>query len=134
MKRYDANKTPEPAEWLNLDELKQIALVTDYHVRLREKTPNLQIHAVIHVTVENQLAEEIRTVREALERLMAEGVDRHEAIHAIGSVLIVHLSKLIRREHTAQNPHEEYFKDLQSLTKRSWIESTSEPLDEPQDP
>ncbi len=125
MTEYDARKAPEPPEWLALDEREQIELATAYHRRRRAELPNLHVHAVIHVTVENQLAEEIKIVSETLERLMAEGLDRHEAIHAIGSVLVQHLWKLMRQEATEPNPHEQYFKDLQSLTKGSWMKSMS---------
>jgi hypothetical protein len=125
MRRYDAAKRPIPAEWLALDESEQVNLVTAYHRQTREELPNPQVHVVIHVTVENQLAEEIKTVCEALDRLVAEGLDRHEAIHAIGSVLVQHLYKLMKQESTGPNPHEEYFEDLKSLTKKSWLESMS---------
>jgi hypothetical protein len=44
---------------------------------------------VIHTVVENQLAlEDQAIVRETLARMISEGLARHEAIHAIGSVLI----------------------------------------------
>jgi hypothetical protein len=40
-----------------------------------------------HVVVENQVAlGEATSVPEALDRLINEGLDRHDAVHAVGSV------------------------------------------------
>jgi len=47
------------------------------------------MHGVAHVIVENQVAAGDSTVVPVtLARLMREGLDRHDAIHAIGSVLM----------------------------------------------
>jgi hypothetical protein len=47
-----------------------------------------EAHAAFHVVIENQIAMGDETpAREALDRLMAEGLSRHEAVHALGSVL-----------------------------------------------
>ncbi|MGY4511289.1 hypothetical protein [Bradyrhizobium sp. USDA 3650] len=46
------------------------------------------MHAVIHAVVESQIADRELPVRAAAQRLMSEGLDRHEAIHAIRSVLV----------------------------------------------
>jgi hypothetical protein len=87
MKNYYPLRDPNSTEWLNLDEQERIGLVTDYHRKKRIELPNRMVHAAFHTAVENQLAEGIPDVRDALTRLMGEGLDRHEAIHAIGSVL-----------------------------------------------
>jgi hypothetical protein len=49
--------------------------------------PNLELHAVLHCTIENQvaLADETRASA-SLKRLMREGLSRHDAIHAIANV------------------------------------------------
>ena len=93
---YQPDKSPEPDKWLALDEAERVALIQAYHRRTRVKIPNPQIHATIHLIVENQLAEGLEVVRETLDRLRAEGLDRHEAIHAIGWVPIQHLSNLMQ--------------------------------------
>ena len=86
--RYDPMRSPICGEWTALDEGEQIAFVSDYHCRSRIKVPNLRVHAAMHVAVENQvLMGDATPVADALERLTAEGLDRHEAIHAIASVL-----------------------------------------------
>jgi hypothetical protein len=48
----------------------------------------VKLHAVMHVIIENQVAlgDEVPAQR-TLRRLMAEGLDRHQGIHAISSVL-----------------------------------------------
>jgi hypothetical protein len=49
---------------------------------------NDRIGATVHVIVENQVAlGDAFPAKAVLIRLMNEGLDRHEAIHAIGSVL-----------------------------------------------
>jgi hypothetical protein len=53
---------------------------------------------------------------------MAEGLDRHEAIHAIGSVLIGHVRDLMREGASTPDPNGPYVKALRTLTAHSWIE------------
>jgi hypothetical protein len=53
---YDPNVALSAADWLALDEDERIELVSSYHRRRKIKLPNSQLHAVIHVVVENQLA------------------------------------------------------------------------------
>ncbi len=121
MKRYDALKAPDSAAWLALDELERISRVADYHRRLKIRLPNLQVHAAIHVIVENQLADAaLLVVRETLQRLMAGGLDRHDAIHAIGSVLAEHLHSAMTGNSTAEFGNEAYFASLKTLTRESW--------------
>jgi len=120
MKSYNPEQAPEPEEWLASDEAQRIELVSAYHRRTREKLPNLRLHAAFHAVVENQLAEGIEVVRETLERLLAEGLDRHSGIHAIGSALAEHLSNLMRKGGKGPDPNEEYFRRLRSLTATSW--------------
>jgi hypothetical protein len=104
-----------------LDEQERIVLVEAYHLDAAVKLPNLKVHAIMHVVVENQIAEgDARPVRRKAEELMAEGLDRHDAIHAIGSVLIVHLSNLMRGARSGADPNEAYFAALERLTADSW--------------
>jgi hypothetical protein len=86
--QYDPHEHTDSDAWLALDESERMRLVERYHRRQRIRLPNETIHAVIHVIVENQVAigDEF-PVRAVLHRLIKEGLDRHEAIHAIGSVL-----------------------------------------------
>src|SRR4051794_28901704 len=87
--RYDADDKPRPQTWLELDETERVGLVVDYHRRAGVQLDSLELHAVTHVVVENQVAlGDATAVPATLSRLMDEGLDRHEAIHAIGSVLM----------------------------------------------
>ena len=50
--------------------------------------PDARMHALMHVIVENQLASgDPREVRATLEQLCGAGLTRHEALHAVGSVM-----------------------------------------------
>ena len=93
MDSYDPDTTPIGPDWLNLDEGERIELVSSYHRRTKVRLPNSQLHAVIHVIIENQLALEEEAVVKALTRLQDEGLSRHDALHAIGSVLRPALSR-----------------------------------------
>ena len=87
MMKYDPDRTPNPEAWLVLGEGERIEQVFAYHRRLPAKLPNARLHAAFHVVVESQLAAGVEVVRQTLGRLKAEGLDRHEAMHAVGSVL-----------------------------------------------
>ncbi len=125
MKTYDPETAPDPVEWLGLEESERVILVASFHRRTKIPLPDLQIHAAIHSVVENQLAEELQTVRETLERLKAEGLSRHDAIHAVGSVLVEHLNRLIRDKAASADAVESYFQELRSLTAERWLNKGS---------
>jgi hypothetical protein len=120
VKRYDPDTAPPPAQWLALDEQGRIMLAERYHRRAGIPLPNAKAHATIHVIVENQLALALAAVVETLERLRAEGLDRHEAIHAIGSVLAEHLVHLMRDEPGPGDPNIAYEAALRDLTAERW--------------
>ena len=93
MKRYDPEIPPNPEEWLQLDEAERLLVVERYHRDARIPLPKSarHVHAVFHVSVENQLAANDEPIIRALSRLRAEGLSRHDAIHAIGSVVAAHV-------------------------------------------
>ena len=53
------------------------------------------MHASIHVVVQNQLALGVDVVSSTFDRLMCQGLDRHETIHAIGAVLAENIYSLL---------------------------------------
>ena len=114
--------TPLPARaWLSLDEGERIGLVSAHHQRNDISLPNAELHAVIHVVVENQLAMGESTVVETLERLQKEGLSRHDAVHAIGSVLAEDLYTLMQEQTgPADATYQKYLNRLQQLTAQSW--------------
>ena len=117
MKRYDPLQAPEPEEWLSLDESERIRLAAEYHRRARIRLPNIKVHAVFHVIAENQIAlgDEI-PVRRTSVRLMEEGLDRHEAIHAIGLALSEHIYDLVHGAVAKTDPNQPYYEALARLT------------------
>jgi hypothetical protein len=127
MKSYDPLKAPDPQQWLSLDERQRIALVRDYHRRKRIRVPNEQVHAAAHIIVENQIALGDETpVRRTMQRLMTEGLDRHEAVHAVGMVLMEHIFDLVKGEKPpppGADPNAPYFATLERLTADQWRRS-----------
>jgi hypothetical protein len=87
MKSYQPDAAPNPADWLALDELERIRLVEIYHRKSHVKLPKPKAHAAVHAMVENQIAGNHEPVLRAMARLMEGGLSRHEAVHAVGSVL-----------------------------------------------
>jgi hypothetical protein len=124
MQRYDPLEAPDAREWLALDEDERLALVRDYHKRARIRLPNLAMHAIAHAIVENQIAlgDETAAQRTAA-RLMKEGLDRHEAIHAIASVLMGRLFELVKAPDTADEPNAGDDDELDRLTAEGWRRS-----------
>lgn len=118
--RYDPARPVNAEEWSQLDEGEQIELVAEYHLRSRIRLPNLRLHAGLHVTVENQVLLGKETpVATTLQRLMGEGLDRHDAIHAIASVL----SGVMYDELTRKNAGDlkaAYYSEVNRLTAEGW--------------
>jgi len=122
--RYDPLRAPDPDQWLALDEHDRIARVSAYHKRAGIELPNVQVHAMLHVTVENQIALGDETpVRNKARQLMAQGLDRHDAIHAIASVLIKHMADMMRDPEATDDPNRRYYAALNRLNARKWLRS-----------
>ena len=126
--RYDPDRELDAKAWLELDEGERAILVEDYHRRARIKLPNVKVHAALHAVVENQIAlGGDYPVAETLERLMGEGLDRHDAVHAIGSVLVEHLFEIMQGR-GGGGINEAYVRDLARLTAKKWrSEAPKEP-------
>jgi hypothetical protein len=121
---YDPLVAPDPDEWLALEEEERIEMVLDFHRRARIRLPRARVHAVFHTVVENQIAEgDALPVRRTLERLMDEGLDRHDAIHAIGAVLIGHMNDLMKAGEVQGDPNLAYYAELERLTAEEWRRS-----------
>ena len=121
MDSYNPDLSPTPADWLQTDEGERIGLVSSYHRRKKIKLPNPRLHAVIHVVVENQLALREEVVLKTLARLQGEGLGRHDALHAIGSVLAEDLYTLMQEGDSSSGEiYQRYLERLQRLTAKSW--------------
>lgn len=88
MSHYDPEIAPAPKDWLALDEGERISAVKNFHVASRIKLPDAIAHATFHTIVENQIAEGFEPSKRAVARLQSEGLSRHDAIHAIASVIV----------------------------------------------
>ncbi len=119
MAYYDPDRAPDPRDWLAMNEQERIEAAETYH-RIRGITvPNAHMHAVFHAVVENQLAEGIPEVEDALDRLVREGLDRHEALHAIGYALAQHLHGAMKSA-SPSDPNSAYLRALKNLTAAKW--------------
>jgi hypothetical protein len=124
MQRYDPLKAPDPQEWLALDEQERIAFAREYHRRARIRVPNETAHATAHAVVESQIAHGDETpARRTAARLMNEGLDRHEAVHAIGMVLFEFMFDLMNAPESPADPNAPYFAALERLTAEEWRRS-----------
>ena len=123
--RYDPDRSPDTAWWSTLPEEEQIDLVLEHHRRAGIQLPNANLHAVTHVVVENQvLLRDETPVASTLERLMSEGLPRHDAIHAIGSVLAPVILDILKGE-IRSDPNLVYYQRLRDLTAEGWISEFS---------
>ena len=120
---YDPNHAPDPPAWLALDEEVRIAQAVVFHKQRRMRMPGLKAHATFHSIVENQIAEGMDSVQRAVPRLIAQGLSRHDAIHAIGWVLAQHLHELM----TSDQPDEpgvanaRYVAQVERLQAQDWL-------------
>ena len=119
---YDPAVAPNPVAWLKLDEDKRISMVLKYHRDNRLSAPRPEVHAALHVIVENQIALGHDSVVRALARLRSQGCSRHEALHATGSVLIMYINDLLKPDAGMPTDleHKKYSEELDQLTLDSW--------------
>ena len=78
-----------------------------------------ELHALIHVVVENQLAMGVDPVLATLSKLTRQGLKRHEAIHAIGAVLSDDIFDLLQSNKETWHKNR-YRKRLDKLTAKRW--------------
>jgi hypothetical protein len=118
---YDADRAPDPSAWTAAPEDERLAAVEVHHRALSSAhppTPKPRLHAAIHLVVENQLAAGAPPeARRALDRLVRGGLARHEAVHAIASVVAdaAHGALSGGRFDPAQ-----YARALDALTAEGW--------------
>ncbi len=116
MRAYDPLNAPDPDDWQSMGEDERMMLVMEHHREAGVELPNEQVHAVVHVVVENQVAlGDEMSAQATLKRLIREGLDRHEAIHAVGSVLMDFVQELLGDD-AALEANERYNEELRKLT------------------
>jgi hypothetical protein len=124
MHAYDPGEHPSASEWLELTELRRIELIEAFHVNQGTDLPSLRAHAAIHCAVENQIAENFEPTVQAIARLCAEGLSRHDAIHAVGSVVAEHIFEVLKAPGPG-NPgmmNEQMAKDIDCISAKRWRE------------
>ena len=122
---YDPLRKVDPEAWNAIDESERLAAVVRYHKRKRIRMPNVNVHAAIHTAVENQIAEgDAFPAKAALARLMNEGLDRHEAVHAIGSVVAGEIFRVIKEK--MPSDQDDFKRRIEQLTAESWRKQFSD--------
>jgi hypothetical protein len=121
MQSYDPATAPNSREWLSIDEAERIELVRQYHEDHGDYGESLEMHAGIHAVVETQIAMDIAEVRKTLQRLRKQGLNRHDAIHAIGTVLAEHMHALVTSDETPTgDANEKYYEQLSKFNVSAW--------------
>ena len=120
---YDPDVAPNPQLWLRLDEGERIQRVVQYHEAKRVKLPNLRMHATMHSIAENQIAEGLPSVIRTMTRLQEQGLSRHDAIHAVASVVTEMIFDVLKPPRVGGRAFSqtEYDAKLDRLTAESWL-------------
>ena len=119
---YNPSKDIDPELWLACDEGRRIALIEIYHEEAGMEAPNMSLHAVFHNIIETQIALGDKTpVAAKFAQLRKEGLDRHEAIHALASVCAAFMYDISTGSDVAsENASTAYFDAIRELTKEKW--------------
>jgi hypothetical protein len=128
---YDPETSPDPALWLATDELELEDVIMQYCMANEADLPDVYMHAHFHMTVENQVAmgDEIPVAGE-FRRLMADGLSRHEAVHAVGWVLSKHMFGIVRNKEKGTDLDLKYYEKLKNFTVAQWHEEAAEAEEE----
>jgi hypothetical protein len=126
VKSYNPLKSPNRSEWLALSETERIELIHDHHTEQGERVDRLTAHCGIHATIETQMALDTPQVRATLGRLRKQGLNRHDAIHAIGFVLAEHMQNLIASTPEGLDPNEDYYEKLSKFNAPDWLETAGD--------
>jgi hypothetical protein len=118
---YDLDGGKHQEFWSEIDDDERNEIVQKAHLRGRHPWgASLHLHAAMHVVVENQIAlGEPPIVRATVERFRKAGVPRHEAIHAVGSVLAQQVFETQRRLRPI--PAGAYERNVAALDPKEWM-------------
>jgi len=122
--RYEPNEPVDASQWLALDEGERQRIVERHHKNSGGVLPSPRMHSIVHTAIETQLAEGHPAAVRTLARMLAEGLDRHDAVHAVGSVFAKHLLAVMKH----QRPFDDraYAVDLDALSAERWIAESQE--------
>ncbi len=120
---YNPLIEPNKDEWLESSEYDRIDAVREFHENSDddkfEENDALSIHSTLHVIVENQLAMGVELIPETIAKLTRQGLDRHEAIHAIGAIISEDIFYIVRGVKTDFSP-KQYRRKLEKITAKRW--------------
>jgi len=127
MDSYNPEHAPVGNEWLEIDEDERLTLVEQYHRDARIRLPKSarRVHATMHTIVENQLALNDEPVVKALDRLMREGLTRHDALHAIGYLVSEQIYDILKHNETPDASKARYYAAIERLTAAAWLSGKS---------
>lgn len=102
-------------------------------LREHQETPHpgiegarLRLHLAIHAVVETQVLEgNPAGTASTLDRLVREGLDRHEAIHAVGAVASEEVLACLS-DPSKRYDEKRYIARLEALTARGWREASKQ--------
>jgi hypothetical protein len=118
---YDADQPPDPSTWLAADEVVREKAVHAYHAGLTDHplTPRPGLHTALHMIVENQVAAgEPEETTATLRRLVGAGATRHEAIHAVASVVVREMDAVAKEKR--RYDRERVARELDRLRAGDW--------------
>ena len=127
MDSYNPEHAPVGNEWLEIDEDERLMLVEQYHRDARIRLPKSarRVHATMHTIVENQLALNDEPVVKALDRLMREGLTRHDALHAIGYLVSEQIYDILKHNEAPDASKARYYAAIERLTAAAWLSGKS---------
>jgi hypothetical protein len=104
-----------------LDEDERLMRIEAHHRLAGIPMPDGHLHALCHIIVENQIAlGDATPVRRTVARLIAEGLDRHEAIHTLGMKIAVQFVDAATTGNSDLISTEAYFAEVEALTAEGW--------------
>jgi hypothetical protein len=99
---YQPDADTDPKTWLDLTDDERIDACERAHRLTAPWHPpvsNSRLHAVLHSVVENQLAtHDPPEAKAALERLVHQGMSRHQAIHALAEVAADEMQRVVTQK------------------------------------
>ena len=97
-----------------------VAEIVRYHESLDEEAPESgwRLHALLHCVVENQIALDVGNVAATETKLIRQGLTRHDAVHAIGSVIGADIFDILKNNGTFDA--KKYRSRLEKLTAKRW--------------
>jgi hypothetical protein len=118
MREYNPAKSPDRQQWLALDKTRQLEIIRLAHDDMETSENALATHCGMHSAVETQIAQNSPGVRNAMGRLRKQGTSRHNALHAIGLVLIQHMRRMATSQDEPDIANAHYQTQLAELGQR----------------